>query len=80
MNKSIASLAPTPVTQDVRIELPYRHVPALRRILDKIGGEPRLTRRGLIDDIAVALSAIGIESADITTEEVSGSIYFKELY
>ena len=59
----------------VSLELTSDEVDTLLCICNKIGGNPRFTRRGHIDNIRAALISAGYVSRAFGSE---GSIYFNE--
>ena len=67
----------TVTLEKVILELDKDEAKALQVVLSFVAGNPRTTRRGLIQDISMALVKAGFQHAS-GDPDVSGSIYFTE--
>lgn len=78
------TIPPVPVKpiSTITLTLSMKEAEALRSVLSFVGGEPKLSRRGLIDQIDLALSEAGVADGypnrDVNRASGSG-LYFKDI-
>lgn len=58
------------------LALPLEHAETLREVCAHIGGDPKQSRRGLMDNIRDALNEQGIFRSSDENKRASGSMYF----
>lgn len=70
------------VPTEIHLVLSDREATALRYVLQRVGGDPNSTPRGLLNDepnsIDGALARLGVDKDKLEWNSSSGSIYFKE--
>ena len=63
-------------TTGITLTLSVEDVIALQILLNKIGGSPTKTRRGLLDAISTALDTAGFPVEETDLDDASGYIQF----
>jgi hypothetical protein len=72
----MATAEKVPANYKVTLTLNQNEAETLRRLLSKIGGDPKTTRRRFTNSIASALQKAGVNYVDVRLAPSSESIWF----